>query len=421
VKLKILLIFVFVGLRFISIEAQIQIPLKSITLANPVLKTMQTGGYEREYMVYTPQNLQQEKPDGIVVCLHGFNRTMNDFFDSYRITDVADSLNLIIAAPQALPEQNLSVILEANIINLFTNNQINLNTVWGCGLSVQAFSIPLGITLLNEELNRNLDDVGFINQVIDSVLSEYSLPAVNVFMLGTSMGGYMAYQYALEKGERLSGLLSIAGSMGLSIKGMDYSTKVPVCDFHSLTDEVVPYTGSFEEYLAIVSLAQGIPDVINYWAKTNAAGAPVVEPVQNYPSTNGITVEKITYPDPVNEVIHYRINGAPHSYFFKKENGDCMDYVEEITRFIRSHLSADFTQIPDMTAQQTFFYPNPVQSIVHFNVTSGTVFIYDITGKKVFSRSFLSGQADLSALKPGIYIIRIQSGNKIQVNQLIKK
>lgn len=387
---------------------------------NPALKTIQVNGFNREYMVYAPQNPQHAKPDGIVVCLHGFTRTMNDFFDSYDFTSVADSLNMIIAAPQALPEQDPSVILQANLINSFTNNQINLNSVWGCGLSVRVSSTLLGLTLFNEELNKNIDDVEFINQMIDNVLSEYSLPSKNIFMLGTSMGGYMAYQYALEKGGRLSGLLSIAGSMGLSIKGMDYATQVPVCDFHSLTDETVPYSGSFEEQLATVSLGMDIPDVINYWVTTNAAGAPVAEPVQYYPSTNGITVEKITYPDPVNEVIHYKINGAPHGYFFKKENGDCMDYLEEISKFIRSHLQAP-TQIQDIAAQKTFFYPNPVQDVIHLNVMNGVVSVYDITGEKDFSQSFSSGQTGLSFLKPGIYILRVQSGNSVQVNRLIKK
>ena len=400
----------------------VQIPLKSNTYANPVLKTIQVNGFEREYMVYTPQNPQREKPDGIVVCLHGFSRTMGDFFNDYNVSSIADSLNLIIAAPQALPEQDPSVNLEADVINLFTGNQINLNSVWGCGLSVQVYSILLGTTLLNEELNKNLDDVDFINQMIDNVLSEYSLPSENIFMLGTSMGGYMAYQYALKKGERLSGLLSIAGSMGLAIKGMDYATKAPVCDFHSVTDEVVPYTGSLNKYGGIVSLAMDMPDVINYWVQTNGAGAPVDEPVQYYPSTNGITVEKITYPDPVNEVIHYKIDGAPHSYFFRKENGDCMDYPEEITKFIRSHLSVSTNRIPDIiAAQKPLFYPNPVQNVVHFSVMNGTVSVYDIAGAKVFSQSFASGQTDLSSLKAGIYIIRIQSGNMVQIKQFIKK
>jgi len=214
--------------------------------ANPVLKTMQFGGYDREYLVYTPQNLKREKADGLIVCLHGFTRTMNDFFEIYDIKHLSDSLNFIFAAPQALPEQNSSVNLQVALINLFTNDQLSLNSVWGCGLSVKA-SI-FGVALVNEELNRDIDDVGFINEIIDNVLDEYSLPSANVFILGTSMGGYMSYNYALRNGERLSGLISIAGSMGLAVKDMDYKNKMPVCDFHSETDEVVPYSGSIERY-----------------------------------------------------------------------------------------------------------------------------------------------------------------------------
>ena len=392
----------------------------SLVWANPERKTIQVGGFEREYLVYTPKN-QQEKAGGIIVCLHGFTRTMNDFFESYNVSNVADSLNLIIVAPQALPEQNDLVKSEAALINLFSNDQISLNSVWGCGLSVKVYLMPLGITLLNEELNRDVDDVDFINKLIDNILLEYSLPSENVFILGTSMGGYMAYQFALKNGERLSGLISVAGSMGLAIKGMDYSTKIPVCDFHSVTDEVVPYSGSIEQSPAVVSLAMNKSDVIKYWTETNLTGAPVVKQVQNYPSTNEITVEKITYPDPVNEVIHYKMNGASHSYFLRKENGDCMDYLEEIAGFIGSHLSGSFNQIPDVAANKAFFYPNPVRDNIYFETMTGIVSIFDITGKKIFSQSFSSGQTDLSFLKPGIYIIRVQSGNTFQVNRLIKQ
>jgi hypothetical protein len=231
----------------------------------------------------------------------------------------------------------------------------------------------------------------------------------------------MAYQYALKKGDRLSGLISIAGSMGLAVKGADYSIKMPICDFHSLTDEVVSYSGTIDHYLGTVSLAMNKSDVIKYWTETNATGTPVVEQVQYYPSTNVITVEKITYPDPVNEVIHYKMNGAAHSYFFREEAGDCMDYLEEISRFISSHLSVSHNQIPDISAQKSSFYPNPVRDIVYFNTINGIVSVFDITGREIYTRAYSSGQADLSFLKQGIYIIRIQSENTIQVNQFIKQ
>jgi hypothetical protein len=66
----------------------------------------------------------------------------------------------------------------------------------------------------------------------------------------------------------------------------------------------------------------------------------------HYPSINGITVEKITYPEPDYEVIHYKMNGSTHSYFFSKETGDCMDYKEEAVKFIKSHVSGHQSGIP---------------------------------------------------------------------------
>ena len=393
----------------------------SYVIANPIRKTINIGGFDREYLVYAPVHPYPKKADGIVVCLHGFGRTMNDFFDRYDISLVADLLNLIIVAPQALPEQNSRVQLEATIISLVTNNRLSLHSVWGCGLGIRVTSRISGSTILNEVLNKEVDDVSFIDRMIDELLLEYSLPEKNLFVLGTSMGGYMTYQYVLKKGERLSGIVSIAGSMGLNISGMDYGTKIPVCDFHSITDEVVPYTGSQTQSIYKVSLAQPKADVINYWTQTNLTGAPVTEQIQYYPSMNGMTVEKITYPDSDNEVIHYKMNGASHSYFFRKENGDCMDHVEEIIRFLQSHITGNSNNNLTINEQKASFYPNPIHNKVFFHVTTGVVSIHDLTGKNIYTQSFTDGQIDLSFLKPGMYIIRIQEGNTIQTGKLIKK
>ena len=397
----------------------------SFVMANPVHKTMIVNGIEREYLVYAPTLDPSEKAIGMMVCLHGFGRSMNDFFDVYDVSDIAESLKMLIVAPQALPEQDPHVLEEAEFIGTAIGNPLLLNSVWGCGLRINATLPLLGMTMLDEELNKEVDDVHFIDQMINEVISDYSLPAENIFVIGTSMGGFMTYQYAVKNGERLSGIISIAGSMGLNIQGLDGATKIPVCDFHSITDEVVPYTGSYQQFVIIgnvdIALAKPKEEVINYWRETNATGAPITEQIEYYTPTNDITVEKITYPDPVNEVIHYKINGAPHSYFFKKENGDCMDHVEEITQFIESHLSGDTYNTQFFTDQQAFFYPNPVVDRVKFNALSGVFTIYDMTGRSLLTQSFLNGQADLSGLKSGMYIIRVQTGNTFYTGKLIKR
>ena len=202
---------------------------------------------------------------------------------------------------------------------------------------------------------------------------------------------------------------------------MDYTIKIPVCDFHSVSDNVVPYSGSQEQFAGEVFLAQAKPDVINYWTETNSTGTPVVENVQYYPSTNGITVEKITYPEAKNELIHYKMNGAHHSYFFKKESGDCMDFREEVAKFIQSHISIVPSKMLDIYPQKLSFYPNPARDFIYFETTNGTASVYLVSGQKVFSESLRSGKMDLSSLKPGIYILRIQSENTTHTHKLIKQ
>ena len=410
--------------RRVEIISMLCLILTGFVLANPVRKTIEVDGFEREYMVYTPSSHSTEKAGGIIVCLHGFGRNMDDFFEEYDVTGIADLLNMIVVAPQALPEQHDDVNGLLDTYGPLIGNGLSLHSVWGCGLGVEA--TLLFLQLINAELNKDLDDVNFIDRMIDEVISDFDMPEENIYMLGTSMGGYMTYQYALLNGDRLSGIISIAGSMGTKIKGMDHHIKVPVCDFHSLTDEVVHYNGPYMEEimgwgLLNISLATPMEQVINYWRETNGTGDPVTEKIDYYPSTNGITVEKFTYPEPDYEVIHYRIDGAPHSYFFSKDNGDCMDHAEEIMRFIQAHTTDNPNNNPVIPRQKAFFYPNPAYDMIYTSVTNGIVTVYDITGRSILSQSFTEGRVDLSSLKSGIYIIRIQSGDIIHTGKLIKK
>jgi poly(3-hydroxybutyrate) depolymerase len=390
---------------------------------NPVKKTIHAGNFEREYLLYRPDNPRFNHPEGIIVCLHGFGRTMEDFFTNYNLSEIADSLNYILLAPQALPEQDQSLLLNANLLNLFLGENLSLNSEWFCGLEVNAgFYIGnVYIRLLDAVLNKEVDDVGFIHSLIDRTVGEEGLDFGNIFAFGTSMGGYMAYQYAMQHGDRLSGLISVAGSMGLSIKGTENPIKVPVCDFHSQTDEVVPYSGTSVKSGFSVSLAQNKAEVIDYWVKTNVAGNPVFENVNYYPSDNNITVEKISYPAPVYEVVHYRMNGSSHNYFFRKENGDCMDYVEETLKFIQTHASKTTNGIPNLPLSGPFFYPNPAEDVIGFGIDAGRVFIYDLSGKAVLTSLIRSGQLNISSLKPGTYFMRIQSEENVFTTQLIKR
>lgn len=388
--------------------------------ANPVRKTVQFGGYEREYLLYIPENA--EKPQGIIVCLHGFNRTMQDFFNTYNITKIADQLNYIILAPQALSEQGADVVLLAESFKAF-GYDIPLESAWGCGTKVSA---KILLSSISAELNKDIDDAGFIGEIIRTTFESNNLQTQDVFAFGTSLGGFMSYQLALTPGIELKGIISVAGSMGRAIRNKDNPVKVPVCDFHSLTDEVIPYdesmTISAGIFSATVELAWPKSKVLDFWVEKNGiTSLPKIENVNYYPSNNGITVEKITYPDAKNEVIHYKANGADHGYFFIKEKGDCMDMQEEITRFILAHASSNPSGVETPDFAQRIFYPNPIQDNIRFSIDEGSFSLLTVDGKIVLSDSFTSGEYNLSSLNKGLYIIRVHNGNRIYTRKLIKQ
>jgi len=383
---------------------------------SPERKTMNFGGFEREYLIYRPENTPN-KPSGIIVGIHGYNRTMTTFFTDIDIRSLADSLNYLIIAPQALPEQSQKVRDDAKNLESVSGQSFPLDAVWGCGLRVTAslFSV---ISLMDDELNSDIDDKAFINTLINNILSEFKIENKNIFMLGTSMGAYMSYQYAIAYGQRLSGLIPIAGTMGTAIKGRDADVQVPICDFHSLTDEVVPYTGSIENSLYKLTLGEAKANVINLWVEKNGAGSPQIE---DFPTANNITVKKFTYPHAKYEVVHYQMNGANHSYIFAHENGDEMDYREEILKFVARHSETDGNSLHLPETQILAFYPNPVSDEIRFSTEQGNFTIYNIAGKAVMSKDFRNATSNISGLEKGIYLIKIQSDGFSKTSKLIKE
>jgi len=393
-------------------------PLWAVFAENPTRKTINFGGYEREYLLYIPETSQSQF-DGLVIGLHGFNSSMNTFFEDLSLSKIADSLNYVLVAPQALPEKSQNVINDAQLLESISGQKISLNSVWGCGLEVTATANIFGanVKLLDDELNKTIDDAGFLDYLTNNILSEYTINSKNLFLIGTSMGGYMAYQYTLLYGSRLAGMVSIVGTMGTAIKGIDNQVQIPICDFHSLTDEVVPYTGSYDLSGMLVTLGKDKNEVIDYWANKNETGVLTVE---DFPISNGIKVKKFIYPHPEHEVIHYQMDGSGHSYIFSKEKGDSMDYEEEILKFLAVHTTKDNTGIHKPVEQNLNFYPNPVKDQIYFSAVTGAFSIYDLAGKLLLSQSFDDHQANVSGLKKGMYLIRIQSSGQTSTTKLIK-
>src|SRR5688572_22470182 len=91
----------------------------------------------------------------------------------------------------------------------------------------------------------NIDDVGFLAEVIHSVRTRHAIPRGRVLVGGFANGGHMAMRMALERPHAVDGLLAIGAQMPLASDSLCSMGSFPV---HALfvagtADPIAPYAG----------------------------------------------------------------------------------------------------------------------------------------------------------------------------------
>ncbi len=171
-------------------------------------ETIEPGG--RSYRLYVPSTL----PDGPVplfVALHGGTGWGDQFAATNRIENLAESNGFIVAHPEgvALPSAR--------------------GRVWNGGMCC-------GVAA-----RENIDDVAFIETVIDDVEAVHDIDGSRVYALGHSNGGIMSYRLACELSDRIVGIGVVAGTLG--IDDCDPTQPVSVMHIHGTADENLPLAG----------------------------------------------------------------------------------------------------------------------------------------------------------------------------------
>lgn len=338
---------------------------------NPTTFTTTYAGRNRKYLLYKPQNNAHRKPDGILVTCHGFGGKMENAYQMYGFKQAADEHNLIIISPQALPEEDQTLQTTANLIGY------DLTAVWGKVLYVD-------VSLIKQTLNRNVDDVAYIRNLIQQVAVEHEANINNTFIGGISMGGYMSYAYALKHGNELSGLINVVGTMGLNLDTANVAVSLPILDFHSTTDEVVFYTGS-GKYNGMIQMTNGIgkEKVLNYWSRKNNTVSP--PEITNLGTNKNVSIKKYYYDHPINEITHYQLTGAPHSYTLSVGNGDAVSHAAEVKSFVKKHLNKTNTAIPEKKTSTIEMYPSVVENDIYIKGVEHQqkAYIFNIYGQIV--------------------------------------
>jgi polyhydroxybutyrate depolymerase len=361
------LYFLLIGiLAFCSMNAQVE------------RKTLLHDGNDREYIVYTPSNYDGNEPLPLLFCFHGFTSNANLLMTYSRFNSLAESENFIAIYPQGL---------------LF-----NGSTHWNVG----------GFTL-----GSNVDDVGFVNLLLDELIAEYNIDETRVYSTGMSNGGYMSFLLACQMSDRITAVASVTGSMTpQTYDACNPQRIVPVLQVHGNADGTVPYNGAF--------WSKSINEVISYWSRHNNCDEEAdLYNINDSNLTDGSTVEQFVYDQGTNctSVIHFKVNGGDHDWPGAWGNMD-IDATSEVWSFLSQYdmdgLVGCTTSIENEVSNLNSYkvYPNPSADLISISSdkqNSAHFQFIDIKGKVVKS-GFIDGlinQISIEDLNTGLYYLLV--------------
>lgn len=338
------------------------------------------GGKTRTYSYYVPASYNTNNAVPLVLNLHGYTSNGTQQANYTNFMAIADTAGFIVVHPDGTFDQS---------------NQ----RFWNYGI-----------------LGANVNDLGFLEALIDTISTHYNINANRVYSVGMSNGGYMSYYLACQS-NRFAAVGSVTGSMPTYMYSCTPSYVTPIIDIHGTTDPVVPYAGN--------TTSKPIEDVVAYWVqKNNCLPTPTITQVPNNNLSDNATAT------------HYLYTGGTDNHtveFFKVTNGGhtwpggtvplpasgntCLDFnaSKEIWRFFSQYQKNQTNASTHADLMSSIkLYPNPSN---HFIIVHGelneliNLSIYNLQGQivKQLNHQLINQEIDLSFLAKGNYILKIET------------
>lgn len=166
----------------------------------------------------------------------------------------------------------------------------------------------------------NIDDVGFIEKILDNIGSKLNVDKKNIFACGISNGGFMVQRLAFELPEKIRGIAVVAANLSEVQAKKEYPEKpVSVLFINGTDDPLVPYNGG---HVTVFRQNRGkvlsMEKTIETWKKINGCEELVKsEALPDRNQSDGCRAFKITWENPENEfvrVVALKIEEGGHTW-----------------------------------------------------------------------------------------------------------
>jgi len=255
-------------------------------------------GLDRYYYIQ-PANPEAEGLSSVLFNLHGYGSNAIEQMNYTNFNDLANTKenNFILIYPQGAP---LNTALTSSTSH------------WNSG----------GWTI-----GSTVDDVDFVDTIIELVSQKYNLNQDRIYSTGMSNGGFMSYHLACNLSSKIAAVASVTGSMSVqTYESCNPAHPIPVLQIHGTTDATVPFQGN--SALGMTS----INDVMDYWSLYNACDTDPTSIVTDYFDIE-ISVQYDAYLNCLNnvQVELYKIEGMGHTWPYKGRYG--ISATEKIWEF----------------------------------------------------------------------------------------
>ncbi len=354
------------------------------------------GGRWRTFMTHLPTGYNTSTNYPLVLAFHGGSPLGYQSIQyQSRLSPKADSSSFVLIYPEGV--------------------KIAGNRTWNAG------GCCAPATTLN------IDDIGFVNALLDTSFNNWSIDTTRVYATGFSNGSLLCYRLANQLTKRFAAIAPVAGD--LMYYPWTLSQAIPIISFHSYQDSNILYFGGVT-----------IGPTGTYF--------PPQDSMFNIISSNyNCSIIKDTI---YHDSLHYD--------HFLYSNCDCNVIIEQYVSYDGEHswpggfatggvtvsnqfsatklmwqffqnytTSCNTTGIKEKSNTQNSFeiFPNPCNGIITINLTSEifNIIIFDYLGRKVNEKYRATGkcQIDCAELTKGIYLIQANSDTRILTGKFIKQ
>jgi len=179
---------------------------------------------------------------------------------------------------------------------------------------------------MDEEANdrahrENIDDVGFISALIDTMINDYNIDPERVYITGISNGAIMSYRLACELSHKIAAIAPVDGNIPhMLYNECNPARPVSLLAINNVNDPLVPYEGG-NIYSSIRKINLGkvlsVNESIGFWVKRNHCSPdPVVTEEPDVDPDDGTRVTRKEYTDGIDgtEVVLFSVKGGGHTW-----------------------------------------------------------------------------------------------------------